>query len=277
MVLSSQVYSDSQVVADRLAIELLETLDLTYQIVPDYDDTESVVAGWNGDELQYFVAFSKLPPGWLDADVWIAGFTRDINAASERNSLDVLDRGSHKSSGGYELTYIQISFIPKGKYESQIQLVYFITDRNNSYLAFATPTVESGEDKLRSEVISILKTTHAPASNITPLVRKNEDRYIGIWVGEYVDEQNRNVEVVFELKSDLAFSRKEVIPGEKDGVYSGVWSISHETLSWTYLYGKPTSQESKSAETDTISSITGDTMVLISNDSKIELVMQRAE
>jgi len=277
MVLSSQVYSESQVVADGLAIELLETLDLTYQIVPDYDDTESVVAGWDGDEFQYFVAFSKLPPGWLDAEVWIAGFTRDINAASERNSLEVLGRGSFKSSGGYDLSYIEITFIPKGELEPQYQLVHYITDHKSSYLAFATPTSESDEAKLRSEVISILKTSHSPASNITPLVRKNEDRYLGLWIGDYEDSQNRNVEVIFELKNDLTFARKEVIAGEKEAVYTGVWSISKNTLSWTYLYGKPTSQESKSSEINTITSFNGDTLVLIFEDKKIEVVMQRAK
>jgi len=277
MILSSQAYSESQVVADGLAIELLGTLDLTYQIVPDYDDTESVVAGWDGDEFQYFVAFSKLPPGWLDADVWIAGITRDMSAASERNSLEVLERGSFKSSGGYDLSYIGISFILKGEQEPQSQVVCFITDHKNSYMASATPTSESGEAKLRSEVISILKTSHSPASNITPLIRNNEERYFGIWIGGYEDNMKRNVDVIFELKNDLTFSRKEVITGETDAVYSGVWSISENTLNWTYLYGKPTTQGSKYVENDTISSFNGDVLVLMSEDKKTELVMQRAE
>ena len=277
MVLSSQVYSESQVVADGLAIEILDTLDLTYQIVPDYDDTESVVVGWDGDEFQYFVAFSKLPPGWLDADVWIAGFTRDMGAASEPNSLKVLDKGSFKSGGGYDLSYIDISYILKGEQVSQYQAVYFITDHKDSYLAFATPVSENGEVKLRSEVINILKTSHYPASNITPLIRKNEDRYIGIWLGSYKDKMKRNVDVTFELKSNLTFSRKEVISGEKDAVYTGVWSISENTLSWTYLYGKPTTQESKSSETDTISSFDGDTLVLMSKYERTEVVMRRAQ
>ena len=277
MVLSSQVYSEPQVVADGLAIDLLESMDLTYQIVPDYDETDSVVAGWNGDEFQYFVAFSKLPPGWLEADVWITGFARDINAASERNSLKVLDRNSYKSSGGYELTYIEISFIPKGEQEYRKQLVHFITDRKNSYLAFATPTSESGEEKLRSEVIRILNTAHASVSNITPLIRRNEDRYIGLWVGSYVDKKQKTVEVTFELKSDLTFARKDSIADEKDGIYSGAWSISNNTLNWTYLYGKPTSQESKSVDTDSISSFTGNKMVLNVEGAKTELILQRAE
>ena len=277
MVFSSQVYSEPQVVADGLAIELLETLDITYQIVPDYDDTENVIVGWDGDEFQYFIAFSKLPPGWLDADVWIEGFTRDINAAGERNTFRDLDRGSNKSKGGYDLTYINISFIPKGEQKPQIQLIHFITDQKSSYLAFATPVSIAGESKLGTEVISILQTSHSPASNVTPLIRRNEDRFFGVWVGGYEDSLKGPVEVVFELKPDLTFTRKEVVEGEKDGVYTGVWSISNNILSWTYLYGTPTSQDSKTSDTDEISSFTGDAMVLISEDSQSRLVMQRAQ
>lgn len=277
MVFSSQVYSEPQVVADGLAIELLETLDITYQIVPDYDDTENVIAGWDGDEFQYFITFSKLPPGWLDANAWIAGFTRDINAASERNTFKLLDRGSNKSRDGYDLTYIKISFVPKGEKESQNQFVHFITDHKNSYLAFATAISVAGESKLETDVISILQTSHSPVSNVTPLIRKNEDRFVGIWAGGYEDRLKGHIEVIFELKHDLTFTRKEVVAGEKDGIYSGVWSISNNIISWTYLYGKPTSQESKSTESDTISSFTGGTMVLTSEALQAELVMQRAE
>ncbi|WP_428036082.1 hypothetical protein [Amphritea sp.] len=277
MVFSSQVYSEPQVVADGLAIELLESLDITYQIVPDYDDTENVIVGWNGDEFQYFIAFSKLPPGWLDADVWIAGFIRDINAASERDTVRILDRGSNKSQGGYDLTYIKISFTPKGEQEPQIQLIHFITDQKSSYLAFATPVSVDGESKLGTEVMSILQTSRSPASNVTPLIRKNEDRFFGVWVGGYEDKLKGHVEVIFELKPDLTFTRKEVVEGEKDSVYSGVWSISNNVLSWIYLYGKPTSQESKSLEEDEISSFTGDAMVLISKGLQSKIVLQRAQ
>ena len=78
MTISSHTYSQPQIVANGLAIKLLEQLDLTYQIIPDYDEREYVLAGWDGEDLQYFSAFSKLPPGWLVADKWFAGFKRDL-------------------------------------------------------------------------------------------------------------------------------------------------------------------------------------------------------
>lgn len=277
MIFSSSVYSDSQVVADGLAIDLLENLDITYQIIPDYDETEYVVAGWSGDEFQYLLTFTKLPPGWLDADKWVSGYTRDINAASEAGSFKILNTGNYKSDGEYSLNYIEISFIPKDEKESRKQLVHFITDNKNSYVAFASPTSASGEDKLQSEVISILKTSHLPTSNIVPLIVKNEDKYLGLWSGHYVDKDNNTVQVMFELKTDLTFARKETIEGKVDSVNTGIWSVSNNEFSWTYLYGKPTNQDSRTKETNTISSFTGDTMILVSQTPEIEIVLKKFE
>ncbi|MBA6401106.1 hypothetical protein H4J75_09425 [Colwellia sp. BRX10-1] len=271
----AHAYSDSQVVADGLAIDLMETLDLTFQVIPEYDETENVLAGWNGDEFQYFVAFSKLPAGWLNAEKWISGFIRDIHAASETGSYNLLDKGNYKSNGKFDLNYIEISFIPKGEQETRKQLVHFITDHKNSYLAFATPTSDNGANVLQSEVISILKTSHLPTSNIIPLVIKNEDKYIGIWNGQYVDKDDKVVQVIFELKADLTFARKDSIEGKQDSVNSGGFFISNNKISWTYLYGKPTNQESRTKETNTISSFSGDTMILILDNSNIEIVLKK--
>lgn len=275
MVISSEIASSSQVVAAGLALELLENLDLTYQVVPDYDDTENVIVGWNNDEFLYFVAFSKLPPGWLDPEVWIEGFIRDINSASERGTFRVLDRGKDKSIGGYDLTYIKISFVLKGDEETKVQLVYFISNHENSYVAFATPASQGAESKLDREVASIMNTSHSPASNVTPLIIRNEDQYIGRWSGGYQDRLNRLVEVVFELRPDLTFLRKEVVVGENDSEFSGVWSVSKNTLHWTYLYGKPTSQGSKSVETDEISAFASNKMTLTSEAFQSRIVMHR--
>jgi hypothetical protein len=275
MVYSSHAYSDSQVVADGLAIDLLETLDLTFQVIPEYDETENVLAGWNGDEFQYFIVFSKLPAGWLNADKWISGFTRDISSASETGSFNILDKGNYKSDGNFDLNYIEISFIPKGEQETRKQLVHFITDYKNSYLVFATPTSNTGANVLLSEVISILKTSHLPTSNIIPLVMKNEDKYIGLWNGQYVNKADKVVQVIFELKADLTFSRKDSIAGKEDNVNSGVFFISNNEISWTYLYGKPTNQESRTKEKNTISSFSGDTMILILSNSNIEIVLKK--
>lgn len=275
MFFSSHVYSDSQVVAHGLAVDLLETLDLTFQVIPEYDETENVLAGWNGDEFQYFVAFSKLPAGWLNAEQWISGFTRDISAASETGSFNLLDKGYYKSNGKFDLNYIEISFIPKGEQEKRKQLVHFITDHKNSYLAFATPTTDNGANVLLSEVIRILKTSHLPTSNISPLVIKNEDKYIGLWNGQYVDKDDKVVQVIFELKKDLTFVRKDSIEGKESSINSGIFFISNNEISWTYLYGKPTNQDSRTKETNSISSFSGDTMILILSNSNIEIMLKR--
>lgn len=276
MVLSSKSNPVVQVVADKLAIEILETLDFTYQVIPSYDETEEVLARWDNDELQYFVAFSKLPPGWLNADVWIKGFIRDITAASEKRTLKILNKGSFASTSAYNLDYLEVSYVLKGATDSSPQLIHFITDHKNSFLAFTTPISKIKMENVSLEVSNILKTTHVPTLNVVPLIIKNEDKYLGLWVGNYKDKLNRDVNVIFELKKDLTFARKETMKNESDAAYTGIWSISGNLLNWTYLYGKPTSQDRKSSETDEIISLKGNILTLSSEDKNIILTLQKS-
>lgn len=275
MDLSSNIHSESQIVADGLAIDLVNHFDLTYQTIPDYDNTENVLASWEGDECAYFISFSKLPPGWLDADVWIGGFTRDINSASEGRSLKIFNRGHYKSKDMFVLSFVEISYIPRGENDEIFQLVNFITDKKNSYLAFATSVADGGKQKIQTEVTTILETSHKPASNIVPLIRKNEDKYIGFWVGDYFDNKGNRFEIAFDLKDDLTFARRTIANDGDEDVYTGVWSVNNDALIWTYLYGKPSSGTGKSEDIDTIEIFDGTTLVINSNG--IQITLQRTD
>lgn len=273
----TQVNSKAQIVADGLAIELLESLDLKYQVVPDYDEQENVVTGWDGDQFLYLVAFNKLPPGWINACVWIEGFSRDIQSASKSGSFNIVDCGCLQSGGGFDLSYILISYTLTGEDEPITQLVCHMTDHLNAYSAYATPVSELSNEQLGSEVLSILKTAHSSSSNVIYLNRKKEERYIGYWHGSYVDDLHRNVEVGFHLMRDLTFVSKEIVEGERHNIYSGVWSITKNVISWEYLYGGPASQKRKTSEVDEIRRFTGDTLLLVSQISGRELFMRRTE
>ncbi|HHO69816.1 MAG TPA: hypothetical protein ENK12_12410 [Gammaproteobacteria bacterium] len=253
-----------------------DALDLTYQRIPDYDDTEHVVAGWKGDDFQYFVTFSKMPPGWLDADAWMTGFIHDLGVASEDGSLEVQGGGAFRSGGGFDISYIGVTYILRGEQEVRYQLVYFITDGRNSYLSLATRIGGIAVPQFEAEVKSILESTHHPSTNVSALIQRSEDRYFGFWVGGYAGGKKGGVDVIFELKDDMTFSRKEASDGERNAEYTGVWSISGDSFSWTYLYAEPATQEGRSTETDTISSFDGDTLILVSEDGQRRLVMQRS-
>lgn len=271
------VYSEAQVVAEGLEIEMLETLDLMYQVVPDYDDKENVVTGWDGDRFLYLIEFNKLPPQWLNAQIWIDNFASDIRSASRSDAYQMIDCGCQKSSGGFYLCYILISYILEGEQDRVVQLVCHMSDRQNAYSAIATPVSERGRVKLAEEVLSILKTSRAPASNVVALNRMREERYFGAWRGDYTDEFDRVVTVEFRLMEDLTFVCKKVIADESDGVYAGIWSISKNVISWQYLYGRPAMQVDKSTEVDEIRSFTGDTLLLVSLISGRELKLSRLD
>lgn len=37
-----------------LTLDPPDEIDLTYQTIPSFDESEKVIAGWNGEKLQYF-------------------------------------------------------------------------------------------------------------------------------------------------------------------------------------------------------------------------------
>jgi hypothetical protein len=273
---TSQIDSEYQVVANGLGLELPGNFDITYQIIPAYDDSENILAGWDDEELQYFMAFSKLPPGWLDANTWISGFSRDIQAASKSGTFKIKDKGVYPSNSGLKVSYIELTYTLKDDVDEQHQLASFITDNKNSYIAVATSASTNGSIKMLSEVPEILRSTSTPPMNVGHFQRKNENKYIGIWVGCYENVQKQRVDVAFELKADLTFTRRESVDGESDALYSGTWSISSSELSWTYLYGKPTTQGSKSSEVDEILSFDGENLLLASKVGSIKMSVQRA-
>ncbi|HVK98185.1 MAG TPA: hypothetical protein VM553_00160 [Dongiaceae bacterium] len=278
MIVSLHARAGDQLVAEGLAVEMVEGLDLTYQILPSYDENEKVLMGWNGDKAQYFVGFMKLPPGWLDANVWIAGFKRDITAASERDTFKVLNQGTAKSRGGFSYSFVDVTFVQKGGTQLQKMQVHFIANNKHSYVATATAVTDAGEAKMRGEVKQIIATAYAVRADASLPATRTEDRYVGVWQGTTTDAKNRTVTITFQLKADLTFARKETVEGEKDAVFTGAWFVSANQLVWTYLYGKPTTLDAKAPEeTDNITSVSEEELVLVSAQSGKTLTLARAQ
>jgi hypothetical protein len=103
-VTDSNETSDADVVVERgLALYFPEHLDLTHQIVPEYDTLKPVVAGWRGDDLIYLISFLKLPPGWLDFEVWFNGFMSEMQLGCEPEGIELVSKDSYGAPGEFSL------------------------------------------------------------------------------------------------------------------------------------------------------------------------------
>jgi hypothetical protein len=276
MTLSSNIYAQSQVVANGLEIELLEQLDLTYQIIPDYDEREYVLAGWDGEDLQYFSTFSKLPPGWLESEKWFAGFKRDIENAGGGKPIEILDQGNYKTDGNYTVHYLEYRFTLEGEPDTQHQIASFMADSRNSYLVSTTLINKANADQMRSETINVLRTAKVPSVNIVPIKIRSEDKYIGTWGEEAETENGDQLITIFELKSDLTFVGQKRLNGEPVYNYSGVWALNHNKITWTYLYHSLEESNYKLSELDEVREFDDERMIIVDSEDGKEHVFVRA-
>lgn len=275
MTLSPISHSETQIVARGLAIELPEHLDLTYQIIPEYDEREYVLAGWNGEDLLYFMTFEKLPSGWLEADRWFAGLMRDLRAASGGKPVDVLDRGSYPSAGAYSIHYMEYRFNLDGGPETQHQIASFLGDSGNSYVVSSTLVDAAAAGQMHAETVDILKTARAPTANVTPLKRHDEDNYIGTWTAETGAGHGDILVTLIELKKDLSFTMQRHLNDEPVIAYSGAWSSSDGSIHLTYLYRDPDTPAYELPEPDRVLAFDGESMVLVAGDAGADRIFRR--
>jgi hypothetical protein len=236
--LISQTPAHGLVLPSGIAVDPDPSLDLTYQVVPDYDPVEKVIAGWMGDKLLYFVYVERLPAGWLDHDKYFQGLIRDLRAAGR--SVETTKSGKYKAVSSLTGEYLQIQSKPSPQAAPSSQVVHFITDRKLAFVAFATLLDKGSADRMLEETKLLFQSaslqTIAP-TNIGSV--RSESPYVGTWKWSGAAPSGIPAIATMTLKDDLSFSSELTIGGRIVFRGVGVWSISGQRLLWTYLRSEP--------------------------------------
>ena len=147
-----------------LTVDLPEQLDLTYQIIPDYDENEKVIAGWSNDKLQYFVALSRLPAGYLDGPSYLAALARDLRKAW--GSVEVGQQATYRTESGMSGTTVVLFKPASGKSTSKtILIAHHLTDGKASFVATATVMPTASIDTASEHVKRILSSASTARTN----------------------------------------------------------------------------------------------------------------
>lgn len=251
-------------------------LDLTFQVVPAYDEKEKVIARWNGDELQYFVSVNRLPAGYLDAKSYLAGFERDLKGAW--SALVIGRKSSYKAKGGLSGTVVEYSKPAKGDAPGVTLIVHFVADSKASFIATATPIAPGAVAPAFDETVRMFESAALLKPGVDPgPVARNEDELVGKWTSEDSLPDGRKISSTLELKQDLSFASTVSMQGKAIFSATGVWSKSAEGVHWTYIYTSPELPADKREDDDLIVSVTASEMTLKSALSNRERVFKRAE
>jgi hypothetical protein len=249
-------------------------LDLTYQVIPSYDDKQKVIASWAGERLQFFVAISRLPPGYTDAQAYHAGLARDLRAAWETFATG--RQASYRAGDGLSGTvveYIEKSTDPDRP--STSLFAHFLTDGQVSFLATATVVPPAQPGRVFDDTMSLMRTAGMASARVAP-PQRSEDAFVGTWIIEERLPDGRMSSARIELKADLSFSTRVHLGEQVVLDATGVWRRSGHLLHWVYLSSVPPLPANRREDTDSVVASDRNIIIVRSSLSGKERTMRRA-
>jgi hypothetical protein len=239
---SEDIELTALLVAENLMVSIPDDLDFTYQIIEYFDTKEPVLASWNGEDLEYFVAFQKLPPGWLDAKKWLNGYKRTLKAISKFFSFKTIAEGHlQPKSSDYVGMYCEIEFIERGDTDISQQVVYFIANKEVSYIAVVSPIpAQKSIEEIRMDMNRVMESVSSAENVVTLRSKQLPSGYIGIWHGEYLNNKGELIDVLLLIEQDTTFKFREKL--ENSDLVSpstGAWYEASGKLFCSFIYGMP--------------------------------------
>lgn len=253
-----------------LQVEAPAGLDLTYQVVPSYDEQERVMAIWQGEALQYFIVTTRLPPQHHDAKAYLLGMARDLRTAF--GGLEVGEQHTYRTAGGLAGTAVEFR-----KPDGNAVVTHFLTDGTASFAASAAALPAVRGQRVVDETIALFQSAVTLAPGATPARdARAEDALVGRWTVEDTLPDGRSVIVTQDLKDDLSFSAVAEADGRVVLALSGYWYRNGNALHWQYQHGEPALAKDLSGD-DEIVSIAPATLVLKSRLSGKMRTFHRVE
>ena len=275
---SSNMELTAILVAENLMVSIPDGLDFTYQAIESFDAHEPVLASWDGEDLEYFVAFQKLPPGWLNPKKWLNGYKRTMKVISKFFSFKTIAEGDvHPKSSGYIGMFCEIEYIERGDTDLSQQLVYFIANKESSYFAVATPIQKSTEE-IRIEMNRVIETVSSAGNVVTLRSPQVPTGYTGIWHGEYLNNKNESIDVLLLLDQDTTFKfRERIESSDIVSPYTGAWYEARGKLYCTFMYSKPHTDRFRIYGDEECSENENGQLIMSASDRGGQLVFTRME
>ena len=230
--------------AEGLLLCIPEELDFTFQIIEGYDTQEPILARWEGDELSYLLTFEKLPPGWLDAKKWLKGFKRTIKFTSKLFSFKTIAEGDFEAKlSDFRGKYSEYEYIPRGDTDSCRQLVYFIANKESSYVANATLISEEAKNKnIIAEMNKVMESVVPTEKVVSIRTHEKVSSFIGIWRTIYQNENGESIDVLLSLEQGGIFKfREKEERTESISPYTGSWYEANGKPFCVFIFTKPRS------------------------------------
>jgi len=240
-------------------------LDVTYQILPFYSETESVLAIWQGDALHYFITLTTIPNHWKAAH-YFARLQRDLSAGSDGGRVTTGRQNAYGAQGRLKGHTLELSYKARDAQTPVYQVAHFLSDGNTTVVGFATTPVKAQAEIMYQTSTELFKTARVTHQAQQP--HTDEHPYVGTWVTESHPQDGLTVKVVWTLKADLTFATQMSVNDVIQWSATGVWHIKDKTLVSEYLYSDPPMPNRIKTDEDEILTLEGNTLTLRSKRTK---------
>jgi len=256
----SRAHAESLVLPAGIVLEPDPSLDISYQILQNFDEKEKVIAGWDGEKLQYSISTIKLPPGWPDYKKYFQGLTRDLSGSV--SSLKAGRSGGYKTASSLSGHYLEVQFKFSAKAEFSTQIYHFITDGKKSVVAIATLVDKGAQDRMLEDSKLLFQSAFWYTGAPLPDVEKSETPYVGTWKWSGAAPNGAPAVSLVTLKDDLTFTSNLTVAGKLVFSSVGYWAVSGKQLLWTYSRSQPELPEDKRKDEDDIVSLNNGHLIL---------------
>lgn len=87
----------------NLHVNLPENIDITFQVIPEYSDSEEVICGWLESELKYIITADDPPGGMVHENYW-SGMLETLKGNSDNRILKIIASDEYESLFGERIT-----------------------------------------------------------------------------------------------------------------------------------------------------------------------------
>jgi hypothetical protein len=259
-----------------LRIDPPADVDVTYQVIPSYDNKEKVIAVWDGEKLQCFITQEQLPPGYNEAKSYLP-----LLAAELRKAWGGIELGRQvaiPSAGEVIITTIELAKPAKSGNAATTLFVTHVAAHDSAYVIQATVVPTAAPDEVYTKLVKLLRTvaldTNVASPETAPLTE--ESPLVGTWESEAATPQGLPSRVFLNLKPDRTFETKVMVSGKDIFSGSGAWSLNGTELNWVYLHTRPELPADQREDADKLMAIEGDNFIVKSRSSGEQRVFKRS-
>ena len=139
----------------HLKVSLPESLDVTFQLFPEFSEEQEIICGWNDEDISYLLTADDQPGGREHQYYW-SSMENALRISSSDNKIKILKSGEYQTNSNEKITFKIYKRKQMGDEEIQIQ--HLISNDFIAYWVLALIVDVGDIFKVNSEIVEILKT-----------------------------------------------------------------------------------------------------------------------